>query len=76
MECRWRCIAGDRPLVLVGQGGRASLGILQVGQDRLCYQLGRGRNLVEVGLEALLDQTAPIGFDLEVHPVFIWIRQL
>ena len=57
------------------EGAGAFFEVCQVGQNRRRNFLRRGRYLVEVGLQALLNEPEPVGFDLRGRAVLIGMRQ-
>jgi hypothetical protein len=57
------------------EGGSAFFEVGQIGQDCRRNVLRCGRHFVEVGLQALVNEPEPVGFDLRDRPVLIGMRQ-
>jgi hypothetical protein len=59
----------------VREGGSAFFEVCQIGQNRRRNVLRCGRHLIEVGLQALVNEPEPVGFDVLGRPVLIGMRQ-
>jgi hypothetical protein len=59
----------------VREGGSAFFEVCQIGQNCRRNVFRCGRHFVEVGLQALVNEPEPIGFDLRGRPVLIGMRQ-
>jgi len=75
MEFRWKSTDVDLAHRLVGERGSAFFVVCQGGQNRGRNLFRCGRNLVEVTLQALLNEPEPLGFDLQGRSVLLGMRQ-